>query len=297
MSDAPNLLGDYLRARRELVTPESLGLPQMGMRRVRGLRREEVAMLAGISADYYLRLEQGRDRNPSRQVLESIARVLQLDDDGTAYLLSLGTGRPRSSRRRPRKETVPAGIRLLLDTLGLPAFVESRYFDVLAANALATALSPRLVPGANRLRDLFLDPGEQDRYPHWAAVSGHLVAGFRESVGTDVDDPRFIELVGQLSLSSPHFRELWARHDVARREGAAMTMNHSELGEIDLYREKLAISGTPGQMLVIYHPEPGTSHAEKLALLGSYALPTRERDGQERDYRDRDEQERERSGG
>jgi hypothetical protein len=105
-----------------------------------------------------------------------------------------------------------------------------------------------------------------------------------------VDDPRFIELVGQLSLSSPRFRELWARHDVRRREGAAMAINHSELGEIQLHREKLGISGTAGQMLVVYHPEPGTSHAEKLALLASYALPTRERGGQERDGYERDEQ-------
>src|SRR6201999_2056105 len=117
MSDDPNTLGEYLRARRELVTPESVGLSSFGPRRVPGLRREEVAMLAGISADYYLRLEQGRDRNPSVQVLESLARVLQLDDDGTAYLLSLGAEKPRRPRRRPRKETVPPRIVKLLGSL------------------------------------------------------------------------------------------------------------------------------------------------------------------------------------
>lgn len=127
-------------ARRELITPEQVGLPQIGIRRVPGLRREEVALLAGISADYYLRLEQGRDRSPSRQVLESLARVLQLDDVGTEYLLSLGQPRPRTPRRRHRKETAPPGIRVLVETIGFPAFVEGRYFDVLAANLAAAAL-------------------------------------------------------------------------------------------------------------------------------------------------------------
>ncbi|MFD3603851.1 helix-turn-helix domain-containing protein, partial [Streptomyces sp. NPDC058656] len=164
MTDGPNLLGDYVRARRELVTPEQVGIPAMGVRRVPGLRREEVAMLAGISADYYLRLEQGRDRNPSVQVLESLARVLRLDDDATAYLLRLGADRTRRRQRRRRKETVPPGIAKLVAMLPLPATVEGRYFDVLAANALATALSPRLVVGANRLRDVFLDPAEQALY-------------------------------------------------------------------------------------------------------------------------------------
>jgi transcriptional regulator with XRE-family HTH domain len=132
MSDN-NTLGDYLRARHELVQPGSVGLPAGGVRRVAGLRREEVAMLAGISSDHYLRLEQGRDRNPSIQVLEALARVLDLDQAATGYLLSLATPRPSHRRRRPRRETVPAGIRQLLDVLGLPAFVEGRYFDVLGA--------------------------------------------------------------------------------------------------------------------------------------------------------------------
>jgi transcriptional regulator with XRE-family HTH domain len=269
MTDEPNPLGDYLRARRELVTPEQAGVPVVSVRRVPGLRREEVAMLAGISADYYLRLEQGRDRRPSAQVLESLARVLQLDDDATAYLLGLGAGQPRRHRRRPRKETVPPGIAKLLATLPLPAFVEGRYFDVLAANHLAIALSPRLATGGNRLRDVFLDPAERALFPDWEAATARLVAGFRQSVGTDTDDPRFIELVGELSLASPRFRQQWARHDVRTREGAAMHLDHPQVGELRLNREKLAISGTAGQMLVIYHPDAGTDDADKLALLAS----------------------------
>jgi transcriptional regulator with XRE-family HTH domain len=268
-----NMLGDYLRARRELIQPDSVGLRVTGVRRVAGLRREEVAMLAGISSDYYLRLEQGRDRNPSAQVLEALARVLRLDQAATEYLLSLAAPRPRHRRRRPRRETVPAGIRQLLDVLGLPAFVEGRYFDVLAANRLAGALSPNLQTGQNRLRDVFLDPAEQALYPDWDRATGRLVAGFRDSVGTDTDDPRFVELVGELSLSSDRFRRLWARHDVQPREGMPTRIDHPQVGELTVSREKLAIGGAEGQMLVIYHAEPGTSSAEKMALLASLASP------------------------
>jgi transcriptional regulator with XRE-family HTH domain len=268
-----NLLGDYLRARRELVQPESVGLPVNGVRRVAGLRREEVAMLAGISSDYYLRLEQGRDRNPSIQVLEALARVLRLDQAATNYLLSLATPRPRHRPRRRRRETVSAGIRQLLATVGLPAFVEGRYFDVLAANDLARILSPNLQAGQNRLRSVFLDPAEQALYPDWQQATAMLVAGFRESVGTDTDDPRFVQLVGELSLSSGRFRELWARHDVYGREGMPVTLDHPQVGELTLGREKLVIGGAEGQLLAIYHAEPGTSSAEKLALLASLASP------------------------
>ncbi|MGV9384162.1 helix-turn-helix domain-containing protein [Nonomuraea sp. NPDC003707] len=269
-----NLLGDYVRARRELITPEQVGIPVSGVRRVPGLRREEVAMLAGISADYYLRLEQGRDRNPSAQVLEALARVLRLDDDATAYLLRLGAGQPRRRRRRPRKETVPPGVAQLVAMLPLPAYVEGRYFDVLAANALATALSPRLVAGANRLRDLFLDPAEQALYPDWENAAAGMVAGFRESVGTDTDDPRCIELVGELSLASPRFSRLWARHDVEACEGAPKHIDHPQVGGLRLNRERLGVSGAPGQTLVVYHPDPGTDDADKLALLASATATT-----------------------
>jgi transcriptional regulator with XRE-family HTH domain len=275
VTNEQNLLGEYLRARRELVSPADAGIPISGVRRVAGLRREEVAMLAGISADYYLRLEQGRDRNPSAQVLESIARVLRLDDD--SYLLSLAADKPRRARR-PRKETFPTGVAKLVSTLPLPAFVEGRYLDVLAANSLATALSPRLAVGGNRLRDVFLDLAERDMFaPHWELAAGALVASFRQLVGTDTDDPRYIELVGELSLASPLFRELWARHDVATRQGAVMRFQHPQVGELILNREKLVVGGTDNIMLVIYHPDAGSDAAEKLALLASAALPVAER--------------------
>lgn len=278
MADDGNTLGSYLRARRALVSPESVGLPQLGLRRVPGLRREEVAMLAGISADYYLRLEQGRDRHPSVQVLESIARVLQLDEPSTGYLLGLAAEKPRRTQRRPRRETVPAGIRKMLASMNLPAFVESRTFDVLAANPLATAISPRIAEGRNRLLDVFLVPEEQALYPEWDATAGSMVAGFRRSIGPNSDDPRAIEVVGELSLASELFRKLWARQDVHSFAGAQLVVDHPDLGRIALNREKLAIGGTAGMILAVYHPDPGSADEEKLNLLASYRAeyrPTR----------------------
>ncbi|ALL78227.1 XRE family transcriptional regulator [Pseudonocardia sp. EC080610-09] len=269
MTDEPNTLGEYLRARRALVTPEQVGIPVLGTRRVPGLRREEVAMLAGISAEYYLRLEQGRDRRPSVQVLEAIARVLRLDD--SSHLLGIATDTPRRKRSRARREALPPSTARLIDALPFPAFAEGRYLDVLAANPLAGAVSPRLVPGGNRLRDVFLDEAEQDLFEDWERAAAALLAGFRRTVGTSVDDPRVVELVGDLSLASPQFRRLWARHDIAERTGAALVLDHPSVGALRLDREKLAVSGTDGIMLVIYHAQPGTDSAERLALLGSVA--------------------------
>lgn len=268
-----NSLGEYLRARRELVKPEDVGVRVTGLRRVAGLRREEVATLAGISSDYYLRLEQGRDRHPSAQVLESLARVLQLDETATEYLVSLSRPRTRATSR-PRRERVQVGVAQLLEVIGLPAFVEGRYFDVLAANAMARALSPALRAGENRLRSVFLDPAERELYLDWERALATMVAGFRASVGTATDDPRGVQLVGELSMASEHFRRLWARHDVKIREGAPARLRHPEVGELTLRREKLEISGSDGQLLVIYHAEPGTESAQALGLLGSLAAPS-----------------------
>lgn len=271
MVDEPNLLGDYLRARRELVTPGEVGLPVSSRRKVAGLRREEVAMLAGISAEYYLRLEQGRDRRPSHQVLEAIARVLQLDDESHLMMLADETdpGR-RKKRNRPRRESVSSSVERLVQALPFPAFVEGRYLDVLAANPLASGVSPRLEAGRNRLRDVFLDPGEQALFRQAERQAGVLVAGFRQSVGTDVDDPRVVELVGELSILSPRFRELWARHDVAGRGGGSVVLDHPQVGELALDRDKFPVHDTGG-FLVVYQPRPDTDAAEKLALIASVA--------------------------
>ncbi|KQX75084.1 helix-turn-helix domain-containing protein [Aeromicrobium sp. Root472D3] len=265
---AHSLLGDYLSARRALVRPDDVGLPALGRRRVEGLRREEVAMLAGISADYYLRLEQGRDHNPSAPVLESLARVLLLDETATAYLLALVAPRPRNRavRRGPR---VPDGILGLVASIGLPAHVESRHLDVLAANDLARAVNPNLHVGGNRLRAMFLDPAEQALCPGFEDAMAFMVASFRQSIGPDAHDPRSVRLVGELSIASDDFRRLWARHDVHVREGGVAVMPHPQVGDLTLSKERLAVAGDDGLTLVVYHPAPGTRTSEKLSLLAS----------------------------
>lgn len=262
-----NRLGEYLRARRQAVRPEALGLPAGGRRRVPGLRREEVAMLAGVSANYYLRLEQGRDRNPSPQVLEALARVLQLDDTATRYLHELARPQPRR-RRAPRPEVVPPGIATLVETIGPPAFVAGRYLDVLAANPLATALLPNVRVGENRLRSLFLDPSEHALHPDWERTSAECVAAFRKRLGSEIDD-RAVELVGELSLASEAFRQAWAGHDVTPLRGEPVRMDHPQVGQISLGVSKLEVDGNDGLMLIVFHAEPGTQDAERLALLAS----------------------------
>ncbi|WP_345750998.1 helix-turn-helix domain-containing protein [Microbacterium rhizophilus] len=274
MAEAANSLGAFLRARRELVTPAEAGVPEYGVRRVPGLRREEVALLAGISADYYLRLERGRDRRPSVQVLESIARVLRLDDEHLAHLLSLAADAPRRRRARPRRETVPARLRTLVDSLAQPAFVEGRYFDVLASNRLGRALSPGMTPGRNQLRDLFLDPVARDLHPDWEAMTECFVASLRQVVGADVDDPRFIDLIGELCLASPRFSRLWGRHEVRGQYGTPIRFDHPQVGPLTLNRERMAVGGADGLMLVVYHADPGSADADRLAMLASADLPS-----------------------
>ncbi|WNF00967.1 helix-turn-helix transcriptional regulator [Streptomyces luomodiensis] len=261
--DRANLLGGYLRARRALVTPEQVGLPAGAHRRVPGLRREEVAMLAGISADYYLRLERGRDKNPSPQVLASLARVLRLDELAQEYLLGLAAPRPRPRRRR-KPERVPARLHQLLASVQVPAFVEGRAFDVLASNRLAVALSPRLQPGYNRLRSLLFDPEEQAFQQDWARSTAGFIAAFRKSIGDDIDTPRAVELVGELAQSSERFRTLWERHDVRDLEGGTTTVNHPVVGELRLHRDKLPVDDL---LLVLYYADQGSESEEKLRLL------------------------------
>ncbi|WP_405164966.1 helix-turn-helix transcriptional regulator [Nocardia sp. NBC_01499] len=226
--------------------------------------------LAGISAEYYLRLEQGRDRNPSAQVLDALATVLRLDADATAHLHSLATpDRPR--RRRPRPpERAPEGIEQLIATWPhTPAYVLGRLLDVLAANPLAQALSPLFAPGANMVRTLFLDPASGVAHGHWDASTEGAVAALRALVGPDVDDPALVELVGELSVRSDRFRQLWARHDARPKRSGANTITHPQVGPLELRHEKLPIPDTDRQILVIYHAEPASPTAERLALLAS----------------------------
>jgi len=265
---AANRLGDYLQARRALVTPEQVGLPATGNRRVTGLRREEVSMLAGISLDYYLRLERGRDSHPSAQVLGSLARVLQLDDVETEYLVGLGVGHPRSRRSRRPEQRVPARLHQLLAVLEVPAFVEGRTFDVLASNAVARAFSPRLVPGHNRLRSLLLDAEERAFQDDWERATVDAIASFRHVVGDDVTDTRAVELVGELSVASARFRSVWARHDVRPLTGNSTVVHHPAVGTMHLHRDKLPVDDV---VLVVYYPDADSEDAEKIRLLATLA--------------------------
>jgi transcriptional regulator with XRE-family HTH domain len=262
-------LGSYLRARREVARPEAAGVPDQGNRRVPGLRREEVAFLAGVSSDYYVRLEQGRDKHPSDQVLLAIARALQLDDDATAYLLRLA--RPDSRRRRARRpEKVSDSIRTLIDGWPLtPAYVHGRYMDILAANRLATALSPFLAPGRNAILDAFTEPEMRELHRDWDDMTARIVPYLRSVAGPDADDPRLAGLVGELSLRSDRFRVLWARHDVRHKSTGISPLRHPQAGELELRYEKLLIPATDMQTLVTYHAEPGSDSEERLRLLAS----------------------------
>lgn len=266
-----NPLGAYLQARRAQVRPEQKGLRTVGVRRVPGLRREEVALLAGISADYYLRLERGRDRNPSAQVLDSIARVLDLDEAHVAHVHALAAAHPPSPHR---SEALAPGAESLLHALSVPAFVETVRFDVVSANAAARAVSPRLTVGRNRLRDLFLDDDERALIPEWRRATECLVGNLRQTMGEDITDAELIRLVSELSAASPGFRAVWARHDVQGQYGGPITLNHPRVGTLTLHRERMAIDGTDGLLLVTLHADTGSRDAEKLASLTAENMST-----------------------
>jgi transcriptional regulator with XRE-family HTH domain len=276
-----NSVGEYLRARRELLSPNEVGIPDSGRRRVPGLRRDELALLAGISTEYYTRLERGSDHHPSAQVLDAISRALRLDADAAAHLHELAA--PTSRRRRPRRpEQVSASVRELLDSWHAhPAFVSGRYLDVLAANPLMTALSPMYAPGRNILRAAFLDSAVGDLFCDPEDRLENVVAALRASVGPDVDDPQLTELVGELSLKSADFRRLWSRHDVRPHVGGGVhQMQHPQVGELELYFDKFQVAGADRQMLTVYRAEPGSRSEQALSLLATIAadqqLPDRE---------------------
>jgi len=261
-------LGEYLKVRRERLRPEDVGLPNGSRRRVPGLRREEVALLAGISVEYYLRLEQGRDRHPSDQVLDSIAQALQLDGDAETYLKKLANPVKPPRRRAARPEKVSAGVQSLIDSWPTtPALVHGRLMNTIAANSMAVALSPYFAPGVNTLRAAFLEPELRELYRDWDDMTAKAVAYLRSVIVPVMDDPRVMELIGELSLNSDRFRTLWARQDVRQKTSGLTLLNHPQVGELDLYYEKLALPGAPGQMLITYHAEPGSPSHEKLQLL------------------------------
>ncbi|WP_020120813.1 helix-turn-helix transcriptional regulator [Streptomyces canus] len=275
-------LGDFLRSRRARIRPEEVGLPSHGRRRVPGLRREEVAQLAGVSVDYYIRLEQGRGPGgPSRTksggvsdaVLDAVARVLRLDETERDYLHAVA--RPRRQAARPASPRVRQGVQLLLDSMDrTPAFVLDRRMTVLAWNALADAVfgysgttaRTRSIP-----RQVFLDPAARDLYPEWQAVASQCVAHLRVLAGHHQDDRELTSLVGELSLKSEDFRRLWADHQVKECAYGVKRLRHPVAGLLVFAYETLTVPGDGDQSLLVYTPEPGSETAERLALLGSWA--------------------------
>ena len=270
MAAKGNALGDYLRARRGQVRPEDVGLIAGARRRVRGLRREELATLAGISSEYYLRLEQGRDKNPSAQILDAIARALQLDIKGTEYLHQLASP-PGSRREQLDLETAADGTDELIDQFSMPAIVASRCLEVLAANPLARALSPGFTPGRNFLRWRLLEPAARDFFVDWDESTDVVVSGLREAAGSDPDDPRLRALVEELSGASVRFREPWARAEVGYRTGV-IHMRHPDVGDLYLHRNRFNIPHSGGQHMLTYRAEPGSESAAALEALRSLAV-------------------------
>lgn len=262
-----NALGDYLRARRGQVRPEDVGLIAGARRRVRGLRREELATLAGISSEYYLRLEQGRDKHPSAQILDALARALQLDIKGTEYLHQLASP-PGSRREHLDLEIAADGTDELINQFSMPAIVASRCQDVLAANPVARALSPGFTPGQNFLRWRLLVPAARDFFVDWDEATDVAVSGLREAAGSDPDDPRLRALVEELSSASARFRELWARAEVGYRPGV-IHMRHPDVGDLYLHRNRFNIPHSGGQHMLTYRAEPGSDSAAKLEALRS----------------------------
>jgi transcriptional regulator with XRE-family HTH domain len=262
-----NALGDYLRARRGQVRPEDVGLIAGARRRVRGLRREELATLAGISSEYYLRLEQGRDKNPSAQILDAIARALQLDIKAAEYLHQLASP-PGSRREDSDLETAADGTDELIDQFSMPAIVASRCLDVLAANPVARALSPGFTPGQNFLRWRILDPAAREFFVNWDQATDVAVSGLREAAGRDPDDPRLRALIEELSAASARFRELWARAEVGYRADV-VHMRHPDVGDVYLHPNRFNIPHSGGQHMLTYRAQPGSESAAALEALRS----------------------------
>lgn len=262
------MLGDYLRARREQVRPEDVGLVAGKRRRVAGLRREELAMLAGISAAYYLRLEQGRITSPSAQVVDALARALQLDAKARRYLHQLASPTV-GNWGDATAETVADGLAELIELIAAPTIVANRYQDVVAANPLARALSPGFEPGQNFLRWRLLDPRARQLYVDWDEATEVVVAGLRELAALDPEDPRMVALIDEMSAASSRFRELWAHADVGYRLGK-LHLRHPQVGDLYLYRNQLNVPhgrNVTGQHVLIYRAEPHSDSARALEKL------------------------------
>ncbi len=271
------MLGEFLKSRRAKVSPEDVGLPSSGQRRVPGLRREELAHLAGVSVDYYVRLEQGRAQGVSDEVLHALAEALRLDDDERAYLFTVA--RPVRTAPQP-KRPVATQVRYLLDAMpGVPAYVIDHRADVLAWNELAAALMldfgalPR--EQRNWARLCLLDERTKEIFVDWEGKARETVAYLRLHAAHHANDPRIAAVVGELSVKSEQFRQWWADHNVQDKTAGIKRIRHPLVGELLLHFQTMSVTGSPGQSLVAYTAEPGSPDEQALQLLTSWTLTDR----------------------
>ena len=280
--DARGDIRAFLTSRRAHVTPDQVGLPAYGdHRRVPGLRREEVALLAGVSVDYYTRMERGNLSGVSDTVLEAVARALTLDEAERSHLFDLARAAqptPPARRRRATRQRIRPSVQRILDAMtAVPAFVRNGRLDIVAPNPLGYALySVHVAPGrpANSARFTFLDPRAKDLYLDWDHVADELVAILRSEAGRDPYDRGLTELVGELSTQSETFRTKWAAHNVRFHDTGVKRLHHPIVGDLELTYESMEVSADHGLTMFAYTAEPGTTSAQNLDLLASWAATT-----------------------